>query len=163
MTTTPDTAVPAPPETPESGRRQLLPPWRVPPAFLLRWLRSRRQGTILAWSLAAAFFALYAALSVRDQQLMITGGYDLGLFDEVVRAYSHGHMPNIALKGFDELGDHFSPIWVLAAPFYLVVPSVFTVLLIQAALFAIGVVPLAGWAARTSGASPRWSWASATG
>lgn len=151
MTTMPDTAVPAPAETPESGRRQPLRPRRALPSSLLRRLCSRRQGTVLAWSLAAVFFALYAALSVRDQQLMITGGYDLGLFDEVVRAYSHGHMPDIALKGFDELGDHFSPIWVLAAPFYLVVPSVFTVLLVQAALFAVGVVPLVGWAARTSG------------
>ena len=114
----------------------------------------RRRPAALAWGTAAVLFALYAALSIRDQQRMLTGGFDLGIFDEAVRAYAGGHMPYVALKGthFDELGDHFSPIWALVAPIYRLFPTVYVLLLTQAALLAVGAVPLVGWAARAVGA-----------
>jgi uncharacterized membrane protein len=114
---------------------------------------SRRRTAALAWGAAAVLFILYAALSVRDQQRMLTGGFDLGIFDETVRAYANGHLPYVALKGqhFDELGDHFSPIWALDAPVYRLFPTVYVLLLTQAALLAVGVVPLVSWAARAVG------------
>lgn len=107
-------------------------------------------GSVLAWCGAALLCAGYAALAIRDQQRMLTGGFDLGIFEETVRAYAHGHMPYVALKGlhYNELGDHFSPIWALLAPFYRVFPSPYTLLIAQAVLFAIGVVPLMRWASR---------------
>ena len=113
----------------------------------------RRRVALLAWGTAAVFFALYAALSVRDQQRMLTGGFDLGIFDETVRQYAGGHLPYVALKGthFDELGDHFSPIWATLGPIYWLFPTVYVLLLAQAALLAVGAVPLVGWAAREVG------------
>jgi uncharacterized membrane protein len=113
----------------------------------------RRRTGALAWGAAAVLFALYAALSIRDQQRMLTGGFDLGIFDETVRAYASGHLPYVALKGphFDELGDHFSPIWAVVAPVYWLFPTVYVLLLAQAALLAVGAVPLVGWAARAVG------------
>ena len=113
----------------------------------------RRRAAALAWGTAAALFALYAALAIRDQQRMLTGGFDLGIFDETVRAYASGHLPYVALKGvhFDELGDHFSPIWAVVAPLYWLFPTVYVLLLTQAALLAVGAVPLVGWAARAVG------------
>ena len=112
-----------------------------------------RAPTTWAWTLAAVFFTLYAALSVRDQQLQRTSGFDLGIFDEAVRAYAHGQLPIVALKGpdFDLLGDHFSPIWATLAPIYRLFPTVYTLLLAQAALMALGVVPLVRWAGREVG------------
>jgi uncharacterized membrane protein len=114
---------------------------------------SNRAAAAWAWALAAVFFALYAALSVRDQQLQRTSGFDLGIFDEAVRAYAHGRLPIVPLKGpdFDLLGDHFSPIWATLAPIYRIFPTVYTLLLAQAALMALGVVPLARWAGREVG------------
>ena len=114
---------------------------------------SRRRAAALAWGTAAVLFALYAALSVRDQQRMATGGFDLGIFDEAVRSYAGGHLPYVALKGthFDELGDHFSPIFAVLAPIYWLSPTVYVLLLAQAALLAVGAVPLVGWAARAVG------------
>jgi uncharacterized membrane protein len=114
---------------------------------------SRRRSAALAWGAAAVLFLLYAALSIRDQQRMLTGGFDLGIFDETVRAYAGGHLPYVALKGphFDELGDHFSPIWAVVAPVYRLFPTVYVLLLTQAALLAVGAVPLVGWAARAVG------------
>jgi uncharacterized membrane protein len=109
--------------------------------------------TASAWGVAAVFFALYAALSVRDQQLQLTSGFDLGIFDEAVRGYAHGQLPIVPLKGpdFDLLGDHFSPIWAVLAPVYRIFPTVYTLLLAQAALMALGAVPLVRWAGRAIG------------
>jgi uncharacterized membrane protein len=116
--------------------------------------RRDRLRRAVPWTLAAALFALYAALAVRDQQRMETTGYDLGIFDQAVRAYAHGHLPISTLKGphFDLLGDHFSPIIATLAPLYLLWPSAFTLLLAQAALLAVGVVPLSRWATIELGA-----------
>ncbi|QMU69641.1 DUF2079 domain-containing protein [Streptacidiphilus sp. P02-A3a] len=105
------------------------------------------------WGAAALLFAVYAAVSVQNQQHMLTTGYDLGIFEQAVRSYAHGHLPVSALKGpgFPLLGDHFSPILATLAPFYLLWPSPMTLLLAQAALLAVGVVPLARWAQRAAG------------
>jgi uncharacterized membrane protein len=113
-----------------------------------------RARKALPWFLAAALFAVYAALAVRDQQRMVTTGYDLGIFDQAIRSYAHGHMPISTMKGphYNLLGDHFSPIIATLAPFYLLWPSAFTLLIAQAALFAVGVVPLSRWATAELGA-----------
>jgi uncharacterized membrane protein len=110
----------------------------------------------ISWSLAVACFAIYAALSIRRHQQMLTTGYDLGIFEQGVRAYAGGHAPISTLKGpgFNLLGDHFSPILCTLAPFYRVWPSPVTLLVAQAALFALAVVPLSAWAYRSLGAGP---------
>lgn len=106
------------------------------------------RGRLWIWLLALGFCAAYAAIGVRDQQEMSTTGYDLGFFEEVVRSYAHWHLPIVALKspGFDQLGDHFSPILATLAPLYRLWPTPDTLLVAQAALFALAIVPLAGWA-----------------
>jgi len=118
-----------------------------------RTAASNRAATTWAWALAAVFFALYATLSVHDQQLQRTSGFDLGIFDEAVRAYAHGRLPIVPLKGpnADLLGDHFSPVWATLAPIYRIFPTVYTLLLAQAALMALGAVPLVRWAGREVG------------
>jgi uncharacterized membrane protein len=110
-------------------------------------------GVGWTWGVAGLLFAVYAALSVRNQQRILTTGYDLGIFEQAVRSYAHGHLAVAPLKGagFPLLGDHFSPILATLAPFYRLWPSPMTLLLAQAALLALGVVPLAGWAQRAVG------------
>jgi uncharacterized membrane protein len=119
----------------------------------LRTAASHRAVTASAWLPAAVYFGLYAMLAVRDQQLQRTSGFDLGIFDQAVRAYAHGRMPIVPLKGpaVDLLGDHFSPIWATLAPIYRIFPTVYTLLLAQAALMALAVVPLVRWAGREVG------------
>lgn len=99
---------------------------------------------LLPWLLAVLCFADYAALGLRDQARMLTSGFDLGIFDQAIRAYAHGHAPTTPLKGFgfDLLGDHFSPIIALLAPLYRIWPSADALLIAQAALFALAAVPL---------------------
>jgi uncharacterized membrane protein len=113
----------------------------------------RFDGTWWIWAMAGALFVMYAAVSLRLHQRMMTSSYDLGIFDQVVRSYAEGHLPVSEVKGqdFPVLGDHFSPILALVAPFYWVRRGAETLLVVQAALLAVSVVPLTLWARRTLG------------
>lgn len=105
------------------------------------------------WGLAAGLFVLYAVVSIRQHQRMQSTGFDLGIFEQAIRSYSHGHLPTAEIKGPDYklFGDHFSPILALLVPFYRAFPSPLTLLVAQAALLAIAVVPIARYAQRTLG------------
>ena len=96
---------------------------------------------------------MFSALALQRHARLLTTGYDLGIFEQEVRSYAAGHLPTSLLKGIDYplLGDHFSPIVSLLAPLYLVHPGSETLLVGQAVLLTLGVVPLAGWAARSLG------------
>ncbi|WP_330338105.1 DUF2079 domain-containing protein [Streptomyces sp. NBC_00557] len=115
--------------------------------------KGRFDGTWWVWALAGALFVMYAAVSLRLHQQMLTSSYDLGIFQQVVRSYAEGHLPVSEVKGqdFPVLGDHFSPILALVAPFYLVWRHAETLLAVQAALLAVSVVPLTLWARRALG------------
>lgn len=105
------------------------------------------------WILAAVLFAAYAAVSVGRFRHMTTLSWDLGIFEQVVRAYTHLRAPVSDLKGpgFNILGDHFSPVTALLAPAYRLFPSPVTLLVAQAALFALSAVPVTRAAARLLG------------
>jgi uncharacterized membrane protein len=102
---------------------------------------------------AVAFFAIYALYSVRRHHRLETTGFDLGVFEQVVRSYVAGGMPVAPLKGpgFNALGDHFHPILALLAPVYRLVPAPETLLLAQSALIALSVVPIGRSAVRVLG------------
>ncbi|MGW4380537.1 DUF2079 domain-containing protein [Kitasatospora sp. NPDC004531] len=108
---------------------------------------------LLPWGLAAGFFVFYALFCLRRHGLLLTTGYDLGIFEQAVRGYARFELPVTPLKGdgFNLLGDHFSPILLTLVPFYLVWPAAETLLVAQAALLALAVVPLARWAQRELG------------
>ena len=53
------------------------------------WVRPRLQ----AWVLAGVFFAAYCEISVRRHQRFQSTGYDLGIFEQAIRAYAHGRLP----------------------------------------------------------------------
>lgn len=103
--------------------------------------------------MAGALFFAYAAVSLRIHERLMSNSYDLGIFEQVVRSYAEGHLPVSELKGpdFPVLGDHFSPVLALVAPFYRLWPAPATLLVVQAALIAASVVPLAFWVHRKLG------------
>lgn len=116
------------------------------------------------WALAGALFFTYATLSLRIHQRMLSHSFDLGIFEQIVRSYAHGHLPVSEIKGpdFPILGDHFSPILALVAPVYRLWPSPMALLVVQAALIAASVLPLTLWARRALGSPPPRSSGSAT-
>ncbi|OMI33529.1 DUF2079 domain-containing protein [Streptomyces sparsogenes] len=103
--------------------------------------------------LAAGFFVAFAAVSVCRYRRMATMSWDLGIFEQAIRSYAHFQTPVADLKGpgFNILGDHFSPVTALLAPFYRVFPSPVTLLVAQAALFALSTIPVTRVAARLLG------------
>lgn len=110
-------------------------------------------GQAWIWLLAAGLFVLYTVVSVRRHHTLHTTGYDLGIFEQAVRSYASGHLPRSELKGadFPILGDHFSPVLAVLAPFYRLFPGPTTLLVAQAALLAVAVVPIARAAQRLVG------------
>ena len=117
-----------------------------------RWLRAVNGWVPLVT--AALVAALYSVTSIRRHQNLETSAFDLGIFNQDIRTWASLHFPPIStLKGpgFNRLGDHFSPILALAAPVYRVFPSAVTLLVVQALLLSVGIVPLMRFAHRRLG------------
>jgi uncharacterized membrane protein len=103
----------------------------------------RRGGRWSPWLLAAAAFAVYVTYSLTRFRTGHAAAYDLGIFVQVVSRYAHLQAPDIGVKlGWNALGDHFSPALALLAPFYRLVPRAETLLVAQALLAAVSVVPV---------------------
>lgn len=102
---------------------------------------------------AAVCGALYATLSVLRHRRFEVTSWDNAIFEQAVRGYAGLGAPIIDVKGpgFNQLGDHFSPILVLLAPFYRVVPAAETLLVAQAVLLAISVAVVSSLALRRLG------------
>ena len=107
----------------------------------------------MPWLIALAVFAAYATISLSQYVRLTPGSWDLGIFTEYVRQLAHLHAPvvNIRGSGFNLLGDHFQPIVGLIAPIFLLVPSAATLLVVQALLIAVSVVPVSRAAASRLG------------
>jgi uncharacterized membrane protein len=118
-----------------------------PPAARLRHPR------LDPYWLAAAFFVAFAAISITRYRRMATMSWDLGIFEQAIRSYAHFQTPVADLKGpgFNILGDHFSPVTALLAPFYRVFPTPVTLLVAQAVLFAVSIIPVTRVAAHLLG------------
>ncbi|MET0317459.1 MAG: DUF2079 domain-containing protein, partial [Rhodococcus fascians] len=101
----------------------------------------------------AVLATLYSLLSVLGHRQLRTSGFDLGIFVQQISSYAEFRAPTSDLlgTGYNTLGDHFSPITALLAPVYRLFPSPETLLIAQAVLFALAVVPLSRWAVREFG------------
>jgi uncharacterized membrane protein len=106
----------------------------------------RRDGLAIAWT-AYLVYTVHALTRWRQHRV---AGFDLGIFDQIVRHYAHLQPPIVSLKGpnFNALGDHFHPILVVLAPLYHVWDDARVLLLAQAALVAISVWVVHRFAAR---------------
>ncbi|MFD9412236.1 DUF2079 domain-containing protein [Streptomyces sp. NPDC059989] len=105
------------------------------------------------WLVAGGLFLVYLVLSVGRFRRMEWASWDLGIFEQAIRAYAHLQAPVADLKGpgANILGDHFSPVIALVAPVYRIFPGPVTLLVVQAALFALAAVPVTRAAGRFLG------------
>jgi hypothetical protein len=101
------------------------------------------------WLIALAVFAAYVPISVFRYLRLDPTSWDLGIFTEYVKQYAHARAPIVDIRGagFNLLGDHFHPIVALIAPFFRIFPSPVTLLVAQALLAAVSVVPVSRAAA----------------
>jgi uncharacterized membrane protein len=120
------------------------------------------------WLIALAVFAAYVPISLFRYLRFDPTSWDLGIFTEYVKQLAHVNAPIVDLRspGYDALGDHLHPIVALIAPFFRVFPSPVTLLVAQALLAAVSVVPvsraaadrLGAGAGRAIGAAYGFSW-----
>jgi uncharacterized membrane protein len=99
----------------------------------------RERFGVLALTLFCAACYLVTSFTVYGQYL--GSGYDLGIFDQAVRAYAHFQAPITPLKapGFNILGDHFHPILAVFAPAYWIWDSPGVLLIAQDLLVAVSI------------------------
>jgi uncharacterized membrane protein len=143
------------PHTRQDAPTSLLPEPSIPEPVtsVPRDRLPRPTGRYDPFVLAALLFTAYAVLSIGRYEHLATRSWDLGIFEQAVRAYAHLRAPVVDLKGpgSNVLGDHFSPVLALLAPVYRVFPSPVTLLAAQAALLALSAVPVTRAAAALLG------------
>ncbi|QES06180.1 DUF2079 domain-containing protein [Streptomyces venezuelae] len=123
---------------PRAADRAQTPAPPAPPAP-----SSWRSGT----ALTLLCFLVCCGIGLQSWTAMRLTGFDLGIFDQAVRAYAHFELPRSPIKNvhhefppdFSLLGDHFTPALALLAPLYWLWDDPRVLLLAQAALFAVGV------------------------
>jgi uncharacterized membrane protein len=98
------------------------------------------------WLLVLLVAVLYSSLSILRHRHFTSGAYDLAIFDQVIWQYSQFHAPLSSVRSNllteNLLGDHFHPILALLSPLYWFTDSVEALLIAQALLFAIAIVPI---------------------
>ena len=142
---------------PASGAAQAPAPAAARPA--------RARPDWPGWLIAAVVLAAYLVISLSRYLQLAPGSWDLGIFTEYVRQLAHLRAPvvNIHGPGFNLLGDHFQPIVALIVPFFLLFPSPVTLLVAQALLTAVSVIPVSRAAAVMLGRGAGWAIGAAYG
>ena len=104
----------------------------------------RQRTDRMPWLIAVLVFAAYVIISCFRYLRFQATSWDLGIFTEYVKRYAHFQAPVVDARtpGIDLLGDHFHPIVALLAPFFRLVPSPATLLIAQALLAALSVIPV---------------------
>jgi uncharacterized membrane protein len=158
---------PARPEGPATGPRPKPGPGpdaaTAPgsPRGRLAGFDRHRLGIGALAAVACLCYALYSYLRLRQGGYF---GWDLGIFDQTVRAYAHFHLPYVTSMrhtsptdpGKLEWTDHFSPILILPAPLYRVHNSAYNLLFAQAVLLAAAALPIWAFTRRRLGLTPAY-------
>lgn len=109
-----------------------------------------------AAAVGALIAVLHAFWSWRQWARFDSPSWDLGIFTQLIQAYSRLEAPIVPIKGegYMLLGDHFHPLLALLAPAYRLFPSGFTLLALQAAFLGLSAAILTRAA---TGLLGRWS------
>ncbi len=115
---------------------------------------SRDRALVVApYLLGLVFTAVYAVISLARVHRLGTRSWDVAIFEQAIRGYAHLGAPIVDVKGpgYNLLGDHFSPLLVVFAPFYRLFPGPSTLLVGQALLVGLSVAILTWTAVRHLG------------
>jgi len=103
-----------------------------------------RLATLLVMAIILAYTAFFTWLSILQHDRFLTGGYDLGIFDQTLWNTLHGRvlwLTNVPEPN-SRLGVHFEPILIPLSLSYLVWSDARTLLVIQTIALALGAIPI---------------------
>ena len=89
---------------------------------------------------AVAIFVIFLIPKLFQHAGAYTGDLDTGIYSNLAWALFHGEGFTGSLLGRHHLGEHFSPVMILVAPLYLLWPSAYVLMILQAAAVALAVV-----------------------
>ncbi|HLO88117.1 MAG TPA: DUF2079 domain-containing protein [Nostocaceae cyanobacterium] len=98
------------------------------------------QPSVLVWLIGISALILFVASGVRHE-LLNSGAWDLGIFDQGVYLISQGKSPISSFLGFHILADHAAWILYPIALLYKIYPSVYWLFAVQAIALAIAAWP----------------------
>lgn len=114
-------------------------------SYFLKTLNSiaNSREKIFVISAIIIIFIVLSALSIARHFALSSGTSDLGIFDQAIWNTLQGDILFSSLKGnINLLGDHFEPILLLITPLYRAWPSPIVLLILQASLLALAIIPL---------------------
>lgn len=92
---------------------------------------------ILLFVEMSLFSVIFSILAILRHNRVNSAMYDLGLFDQIIYNIAHGRLFESSIKGFNYLGDHFSPILLLFAPLYWIWEDVRMLLISQVIIVSL--------------------------
>ncbi|HEX4787805.1 MAG TPA: DUF2079 domain-containing protein [Actinospica sp.] len=108
-------------------------------------LRGARRALLspCSWIVVAAFGVYWTfAYNQYMQQISQVGACDLGIFYQATAGWAHHLYPYVPIKGYAQIGDHFSPIYLLLAPAIWIHDSPATLIFAQVVLLCLSGVPV---------------------
>jgi uncharacterized membrane protein len=121
-------------------------------ARFVRWL-GRAALSPCTWLVAAAL-TIYGLFTVNLWDQLQVGACDLGIFYQAAHGWAFQGWPYVPIKGYSQLGDHFSPIFVLLAPALWIHDSPATLMAVQVLLVCLSAVPVYVAVRRAHGTLP---------
>lgn len=123
------------------------------PGWVKQYTILRRMAGILFFIIAFVYIFVFGALSILRHMSFHSGGYDLGIFDQVVWNSLRGRLfeNSIMIDSPSFLGHHFSPILLALVPLYAVWSDPRALLIVQTIALATAACPLYWWARQRLG------------
>ncbi len=119
---------------------------------------ARLRGRKLLLLLVLLATVAYSSVSIL-RHLHFESDWDLAVFDQGVWQYSHLHAPIVTTRfnyPINQLGDHFHPIIALLAPLYWIVDNANALLVGQAFIIALSIIPVFLFTERRLGRKSAW-------
>jgi uncharacterized membrane protein len=110
---------------------------------------SRRAGNVIFALLCLVYIAIFGSLAVLRHASFHSGGFDLGIFDQVIWNSLRGRLfeTSIRIDANSFLAQHFSSLLIAIVPFYAIWSDPRTLLIVQTVCLAISALPVY-WFAR---------------
>jgi uncharacterized membrane protein len=93
------------------------------------------------WIVFAAFL-IYWIFAYNQYMQQRAGACDLGIFYQATAGWAFHLYPYVAIKGYPQIGDHFSPIFILLSPAIWIHNSPATLVFAQVVLLCLSGIPV---------------------